>query len=208
VRLKKIVLGLSAVAAVAGLAACSSGSSATGDSPALAANTGNSTVSQSSQPATSTTTLAPTTTTTTPPPPPTTTKPPVTTTKPKAPVQAQTTSADVPCSITNGACVDLSARKTWLLVDGQVVYGPVHAEPGRTGWSTPVGTFTVTTKAAHYVSHEFNAPMPLATFFLPGIAFHVGSASTPSHGCIHLSQAAAQYYFTNLHIGESVQIVR
>jgi lipoprotein-anchoring transpeptidase ErfK/SrfK len=206
VRLKKIVLGLSAVAAVAGLAACSSGSSATGNSPALAANTGTSTVSQSSPATTSTTTLAPTTTTTTPPP--TTTKPPVTTTKPKAPVQAQTVAADVPCSITNGACVDLSARKTWLLVNGQVVYGPVHAEPGRTGWSTPIGTFTVRSKAEHYVSKEFNAPMPYSTFFAPGIAFHEGSASTPSHGCIHLSLAAAEKYFSDLHIGESVQIVR
>jgi lipoprotein-anchoring transpeptidase ErfK/SrfK len=205
VRLKKIVLGLSAVAALAGLAACSSGSNATGNSPALAANTGTSTVSQSS-PATSTTTVAPTTTTTTPPP--TTTKPPVTTTKPKPPVQAQTVSTAVPCSITNGACVSLSQRKTWLLVNGQVVYGPVHAEPGRTGWSTPVGTFTVTGKAQHYVSREFNAPMPYSTFFLPGIAFHEGSASTLSHGCIHLSLAAAEEYFTNLHVGETVQVVR
>lgn len=118
------------------------------------------------------------------------------------------TASTVPCTIQTGACVDLSARKTWLLVDGQVVYGPVHAEPGRTGWSTPVGTFTVQSKAEHYVSKKFNAPMPYSTFFLPGIAFHEGSASTPSHGCIHLSLAAAQEYFTNLHIGESVQVVR
>lgn len=206
-RLKKIVLGLSAVAAVAALAACSSGSNASGDSPSLAANTGTSTTSQA---ATSTTTLAPTTTTTVAPPPTTTTtktKPPVTTTK-KAPVRARTTAADVPCTISTGACVDLSARKTWLLRDGVVVYGPVHAEPGRTGWSTPVGTFHVISHVKNYVSKKFNAPMPYSTFFLPGIAFHEGSASTPSHGCIHLSRSAAETYFSDLAVGEAVQIVR
>ena len=211
-RLKKIVLGLSAVAAAAVLAACGSGTSASGGSPSLAANTG---TSSSSQAATSTTTLAPTTTTTVAPPPTTTTttktktKPPAPTTTTKKPVaQAQTTAAGVPCTITTGACVDLSARKTWLLKDGVVVYGPVHAEPGRTGWSTPVGTFHVISHVKNYVSKKFNAPMPYSTFFIPGIAFHVGSASTPSHGCIHLSQAAAQEYFSELAVGDAVQVVR
>jgi lipoprotein-anchoring transpeptidase ErfK/SrfK len=208
VRLKKIVLGLSAVAAAAILAACGSGTSASGGSPTLAANTGTST---SSQAATSTTTLAPPTTTTTVAPPPattTTTKKPTPTTTTKKPVQAQTTAAGVPCTITTGACVDLSARKTWLLKDGVVVYGPVHAEPGRTGWSTPVGTFHVISHVKNYVSKKFNAPMPYSTFFIPGIAFHEGSASTPSHGCIHLSLSAAETYFSDLAVGDAVQIVR
>ncbi len=205
-RLKKIVLGLSAVAAAAVLAACSSGSHASGGSPSLAANAGTST-SQSSTAATSTTTVAPTTTTTQPT---TTTRPPVTTTKPKpAPTTAQTdeTAAEVPCSITTGACVSLSQHKAWLLNDGQIVYGPVHAEGGRTGWSTPIGTFAVQYKAEHYVSKEFNAPMPFAVFFLPGIALHEGSASTPSHGCVHLSASAAQTFFHDMSSGEAVQIV-
>jgi lipoprotein-anchoring transpeptidase ErfK/SrfK len=209
VRLKKIVLGLSAVAAAAILAACSSGSNASGNSPALAANTGASSVSQSSPAATSTTTNAPTTTTLAP----TTTtktKPPVTTTtKPKPAVQADTTAeAGVPCAITSGACVDLSARKIWLLNNGQIVYGPVHAEPGRTGWSTPIGTFHVISKAQHYVSHEFNAPMPFSVFFAPGFALHEGSATTPSHGCVHLSLSAAETFFHDMSIGDTVQVVR
>ena len=205
-RLKKIVVGLSAVAAAAILAACGSGSSASGGSPSLAANTGTSTTSQA---ATSTTTLAPTTTTTVAPPTTTTTtktKPPVTTTK-KAGAGADHGGGRA-CTISTGACVDLSARKTWLLKDGVVVYGPVHAEPGRTGWSTPVGTFHVTSHVKDYVSKKFNAPMPYSTFFLPGIAFHQGSASTPSHGCIHLSLSAAQTYFSDLAVGDAVQIVR
>ena len=207
VRLKKIVLGLSAVAAAAILAACSSGTNASGDAPSLAANTGTSTTSQSSQAATSTTTVAPTTTTTTPPP--TTTKPPVTTTKPKPPVRATQTAAEagVPCAITDGACVSLSQRKIWLVSGGQIVYGPVHAEPGRTGWSTPVGTFHVLYKAQHYVSKEFNAPMPYSVFFAPGVALHEGSATTPSHGCVHLSLAAAETFFHDMSVGDTVQVM-
>ena len=204
-RLKKIVLGLSAVAAATILAACSSGSNASGNAPALDANTAASSVSQSSPAATSTTTVAPPTTTTTVAPPPT--KPPVKTTT-KAPVPATEAAATTPCTITTGACVDLSARKTWLLQNGVVVYGPVHAEPGRTGWSTPVGTFHVISHVKNYVSKEFNAPMPYSTFFLPGIAFHEGSASTPSHGCVHLSLSAAETYFQDLAVGEAVQVVR
>jgi lipoprotein-anchoring transpeptidase ErfK/SrfK len=203
VRLKKIVLGLSAVAAAAVLAACSSGSHASGGSPSLAANAGTPTTSTA---ATSTTTVAPTTTTTTTQPT-TTTRPPVTTTKPKPTVPADETAAEVPCSITTGACVSLSQHKAWLLNAGQIVYGPVHAEGGRTGWSTPVGTFAVEYKAEHYVSKEFNAPMPFAVFFLPGIALHEGSASTPSHGCVHLSASAAQTFFHDMSSGEAVQIV-
>lgn len=205
-RLKKIVLGLSAVAAAAVLAACSSGTNASGGSPTLAANTGTSSASQSSTAATTTTTVAPTTTTTTTQPT-TTTRPPVTTTKPKPPVQVNETAAEVPCSITTGACVSLSEHKAWLLNDGQIVYGPVHAEGGRTGWSTPIGTFAVQYKAEHYVSKEFNAPMPFAVFFLPGIALHEGSATTPSHGCVHLSASAAQTFFHDMSSGEAVQIV-
>lgn len=208
-RLKKIVLGLSAVAAAAALAACSSGTNASGGSPSLAANTGTSSASQSSAAATTTTTVAPTTTTTTTTTTqPTTTNPPVTTTKPKPTVQAEETAAGIPCSITTGACVDLSARKIWLLNDGQIVYGPVHAEPGRTGWSTPVGTFHVISKAQHYVSKEFNAPMPYSVFFYPGVALHEGSATTPSHGCVHLSLSAAETFFHDMSIGDTVQVVR
>lgn len=210
-RLKKIVLGLSAVAAAAILAACSSGTNASGDAPSLAANTGTSTSSQSSQAATSTTTIAPTTTTTTTTPPTTTkTKPPVTTTKPKPPVRATQTAAEagVPCPITDGACVSLSQRKIWLLSGGQIVYGPVHAEPGRTGWSTPVGTFHVLYKAQHYVSKEFNAPMPYSVFFANGVALHEGSATTPSHGCVHLSLAAAETFFHDMSVGDTVQVMR
>ena len=120
--------------------------------------------------------------------------------------------ADVPCKAALAspgvsACVDLSALKTWLLQDGKVIYGPVKQLPGKKGHATPTGVFHVSAKVKNYHSKAFDAPMPNSVFFLPGIAFHTGSLSVYSHGCIHLSAAASQKYFTTLQSGDVVQVV-
>ncbi|MEU3625319.1 hypothetical protein BS329_05400 [Amycolatopsis coloradensis] len=120
--------------------------------------------------------------------------------------------ADVPCKAALAspgvsACVDLSALKTWLLQDGKVIYGPVKQLPGKKGHATPTGVFHVSAKVKNYHSKQFDAPMPNSVFFLPGIAFHTGSLSVYSHGCIHLSAAASQKYFTTLQNGDVVQVV-
>lgn len=203
-RVNKIVLSLFAVLAVgAGLAACSSGTSASGASQHIAVAADLST--KPTKPSTSdpVTTVPPTTTTTTvttttPAPAPATT-PPVTT---KAPAPS------VPCAAAAKVCVDLSARKAWLVSDGKIAYGPVSIMSGRTGWPTPIGTFHVTFKDADYVSHEFHVPMPDAVFFYPGIAFHEGSLYEHSHGCIHLSATSASKFFHTLSSGDEVQVVR
>jgi lipoprotein-anchoring transpeptidase ErfK/SrfK len=44
-------------------------------------------------------------------------------------------------------------------------------------------------------------------FFNGGIAFHEGSLSQLSHGCIHLSPAAAETYYNALAVGDTVQVV-
>jgi hypothetical protein len=135
-----------------------------------------------------------------------TTQSPLTTTPPGPPT---------PCSITDGACADLSGHKAWLLKDGKIAFGPVPIMPGSgqgTGYgpndtATPVGTFTVTKKSKHYWSRQFDQPMPNSVFFYPGIAFHAGSLTEPSHGCVHLSDADSQRFFDDLRIGDAVQIV-
>lgn len=205
-RIKKIVVGLSAVLAVAGVAACSSGAANSSAQPQVAVAAEMATQSTvkaapTTTTATSTTTVAPTTTVPTRP---TTKAPAPQTTAP----QANAVSAGVPCSAAAVACVDLSARKAWLLQDGKVVYGPVSIMPGRPGWPTPVGTFHVLFKDANYFSHEFQVPMPDAVFFYPGIAFHVGSLSEHSHGCVHLSRTSALTFFHDLSAGDEVQVVR
>jgi lipoprotein-anchoring transpeptidase ErfK/SrfK len=50
--------------------------------------------------------------------------------------------------------------------------------------------------------------MPYSVFFNGGIAFHQGSLKAKSHGCVHLSQAAAQKFFSSLQVGSVVQVVR
>lgn len=116
--------------------------------------------------------------------------------------------AGVPCGAGVDACIDLSANKSWLLADGKVTYGPVPITHGRPGWETPPGTFHVGWKDIDHLSSEFdNAPMPFSVFFNGGIAFHQGSLSDPSHGCIHLSYAAAEAYYNALAVGDTVQVV-
>ncbi|WP_245561560.1 L,D-transpeptidase [Actinomycetospora chiangmaiensis] len=147
-----------------------------------------------------------------------TTLPASTTTRPTTtPTTTRTTrttatsdpSSGMPCSITgDGACVSLSAKRAWLVQDGQVVRSaPITS--GRPGERTPTGTFHVTWKDANHLSSEFNdAPMPWSVFFNGGIAFHTGSLSRQSAGCIHLSDAVARQFFRTLAVGDTVVVVR
>ncbi|OJY43558.1 MAG: hypothetical protein BGP03_25675 [Pseudonocardia sp. 73-21] len=112
-----------------------------------------------------------------------------------------------PCSVTARACVDLSARRAWLIRNGVVQYGPVPITSGRAGYRTPTGTYRVTFKDIDHRSSIFNdAPMPNSVFFNGGIAFHQGSLSVLSHGCIHLSRAASATFYRSLSPGDVVQV--
>jgi len=211
--MKKIVVGLAALVSVGALAACSAAnaSPATNHSKVVAAGTPAKSIVDTTTSSAPTTTAAPTTTTA-----PSTTKkatPPA----PAQPPAAQAPVAQVPaapaagappCSASAKACVDLATRKAWLVQNGQVVYGPVSIMPGRPGFRTPSGTFHVLSKNAHYWSREFNAVMPDSVFFYPGDAFHIGSLSVMSHGCIHLSPSAAATFFSTLQIGDEVQVMQ
>jgi lipoprotein-anchoring transpeptidase ErfK/SrfK len=116
--------------------------------------------------------------------------------------------AGVPCGAGVSACIDLSANRSWLIDDGKVTYGPVPITHGRPGWRTPPGSFRVGWKDIDHKSSEFdNAPMPYSVFFNGGIAFHEGSLSEESHGCIHLSGGAARTYYNALEVGDTVQVV-
>ena len=134
-------------------------------------------------PAPSTTTTSPTTTTTTPPPEP-------------------------PCAITTGACVSLSAQQAWLFRDGNLVHGPVPTESGGPDQPTPAGTFRVAWKDRVHRSSQYGTDMPNSVFFAAGgIAFHAGSLTSPSHGCVHLSDSDSAIFFDNLAVGDTVQVV-
>ncbi len=120
---------------------------------------------------------------------------------------ATVTAASNQCPATARACVDLTHSLTWLQTNGKVTYGPVSITSGRPGYRTPAGTFSVYWKDINHHSSEFNnAPMPYSVFFVGGVAFHEGSLAVESHGCIHLSASAAQYYFSHLQNGNQVSV--
>lgn len=117
-------------------------------------------------------------------------------------------SARARCAPAASACADLTAHLTWLQAGGRVTYGPVRMEPGGAGDPTPRGIFDVAWKAGpHYISTSYGVPIPYAVFFAAGgIAFHEGSLTASSHGCIHLTMAAARYYNEHLLVGAEVDV--
>ncbi|SDX22474.1 L,D-transpeptidase catalytic domain [Amycolatopsis xylanica] len=103
--------------------------------------------------------------------------------------------------------MSLSQRLAWLLEDGKVVEGPVPTMPGGPADPTPVGTWRVDRKNKVYRSRQYDMPMPNSVFFYPGIAFHEGSLTEYSHGCLHLSKEDSERFYAALQRGDEVQIV-
>jgi hypothetical protein len=134
------------------------------------------------------------------------------TTRPTTTTATRTASSSntdgLPCGLTDGACVSISKKRAWLVRDGHVVLSaPITT--GRPGERTTPGTFHVTWKDADHRSSEFDdAPMPWSVFFDGGIAFHTGSLSRQSAGCVHLSDSAARTFFRTLHVGDTVVVQR
>ncbi|GAA4401640.1 L,D-transpeptidase [Tsukamurella soli] len=135
--------------------------------------------------------------------------------RPEAPLSTSTSSVARPpfetCPPGADACVDTRLRISWLQHDGQITYGPVPVMPGTAdthgGEVTPQGFYRVQWKAVSLTSDEFDEPMPFAVFFAPGgVAFHEGSLTSSSHGCVHLSWADARYYFDHLQVGANVAV--
>jgi hypothetical protein len=124
--------------------------------------------------------------------------------------------AGTPCTITARACVDLDSQRAWLFADGAIVRGPVKVASGGNGKATPVGhSLRVYRKDATHKSLESRlpngqpAPMPWSVFFADGgIAFHSGSPSRSSSGCIHLSDPDARAWFNYMAVGDQVQVVK
>ncbi|WP_245950248.1 L,D-transpeptidase [Saccharothrix carnea] len=173
-----------------------SGPAASTPSPATSASSTPSSAAPTSEPSVPTPSPAPPTETTkTPDPQPAPPPPPVTV-------------PGTPCDITEGACVRLSTNESWLISGGQISYGPVPTTSGMPGYETPVGYHEVLWKVELDYSRDFNmAEMPYSTYFVSnGIAFHEGSLTEPSHGCIHLSREAAAKYFRTLQVGDQVQV--
>lgn len=121
---------------------------------------------------------------------------------------AATLAKKAPCTLKRiRACVSLGRQRAWLMRNGKVVYGPVRITSGRPGYRTVRGMWRVTFKDKHHRSSQFGgAPMPYSVFFHGGQAFHEGSLSVASHGCVHLSHKSAVRFFNYLHKGDYVRV--
>jgi hypothetical protein len=113
-----------------------------------------------------------------------------------------------PCTSDVRACVDLATNQAWLIHDGKITRGPVGISHGGQGKETPTGDFQVQWKDQHHRSKEFNdAPMPYSVFFADGgIAFHEGNPQNPSAGCVHLAHDDAAAWYSDLQVGDAVEI--
>ncbi len=113
-----------------------------------------------------------------------------------------------PCTTSARACADMATRQAWLLSGGRVTRGPVPMMPGAPDEPTPLGTFDVQWKDPDHVSDMPNhAPMPFSVFFAPGgVAFHEGSLTDYSAGCIHLAHDDAVAFYNALQVGDQVQV--
>jgi lipoprotein-anchoring transpeptidase ErfK/SrfK len=119
----------------------------------------------------------------------------------------QPAGATIHCPVKVTACVDLKAKITWLQHGTHIFLGPVRMQPGEGAKRTPRGTFTINKKAAVYYSHTYGGAMPYSVFWgHDGIAYHEGSLTGFSHGCIHLTMANAKRFFAALHKGERVYV--
>jgi hypothetical protein len=119
----------------------------------------------------------------------------------------QPAGATIHCPITATGCVDLKAKITWLQHGTTIFLGPVRMQPGEGNKKTPRGTFTIDKKAAVYFSHTYGGAMPYSVFWgHDGIAYHEGTLTGFSHGCIHLSMANAKKFFAALRLGERVYV--
>jgi len=112
-----------------------------------------------------------------------------------------------PCPAAASACVDLADEQAWLQSGGQITYGPVPITSGKSGARTRDGMFSVFWRDKNHKSSLFDdAPMPNSVFFDNDIAFHQGSLSRQSNGCIHLSWDASETFFDTLSVGDRVYV--
>lgn len=105
--------------------------------------------------------------------------------------------------------VDLSRQLLSVFRDGHEI-GSAVILYGTDGKPTPTGSFTVLQKAADYVSHTYDAPMPYSLRLTnDGVAIHGSSVREgyATHGCIGVPLAFARLLFGAASKGDFVVIL-
>jgi hypothetical protein len=105
--------------------------------------------------------------------------------------------------------IDLGRQLLSVFRDGHEI-GSAVILYGTDGKPTPTGSFTILQKAAHYVSHSYDAPMPFMLRLTDdGVAIHGSNVRQgwATHGCIGVPLDFANLLFAQASKGDLVVIL-
>jgi ankyrin repeat protein len=105
--------------------------------------------------------------------------------------------------------VDLSSQRAWVTKQGRII-NHTKVSTGREGYGTPAGRYVITDKHTSHVSTLYHVAMPWFMRLNCGaIGLHSGyvTGQPASHGCIRLPYEKAKQFFSQVRVGDEVEIV-
>jgi hypothetical protein len=105
--------------------------------------------------------------------------------------------------------VDLSSQRAWVTKRGRII-NHTMISTGREGYGTPAGRYVITDKHTSHVSTLYHVDMPWFMRLNCGaIGLHSGyvTGQPASHGCIRLPDEKAKEFFSQVRVGDEVEIV-
>jgi ankyrin repeat protein len=105
--------------------------------------------------------------------------------------------------------VDLSNQRAWVVKQGRII-NSTSVSTGRAGYSTPAGRYVITDKHRSHTSTLYHVAMPWFMRLNCGaIGLHSGyvTGRPASHGCIRLPHEKAKEFFSQVAVGDEVEIV-
>jgi len=105
--------------------------------------------------------------------------------------------------------VNLSKQRAWVMKQGRVI-NSTSVSTGRAGYSTPAGRYVITDKHKSHTSTLYHVAMPWFMRLNCGaIGLHSGyvTGRPASHGCIRLPYEKAKEFFSQVAVGDEVEIV-
>lgn len=105
--------------------------------------------------------------------------------------------------------VDLSDQKAWIFDSSGLELYSTKISSGRSGFSTPTGTYAITNKYKTWTSTLYDASMPFFQRLSCGdFGFHQGVVPgyPASHGCIRVPYGNATKLFSLTELGDRVEI--
>jgi hypothetical protein len=105
--------------------------------------------------------------------------------------------------------VDLSSQRAWVMKQGRII-NSTSVSTGREGYGTPAGRYVITDKHRSHTSTLYHVEMPWFMRLNCGaIGLHSGyvTGRPASHGCIRLPYEKAKEFFSQVAVGDEVQII-